>query len=103
MKKIGHWSWTLSADERKTAVVFAIRQDGQIRLTTKLRRKHEAMLLKQRKLDHFEEQREREGVAPIGRSRPSFRRSLTAQSEGHIFASGDARHGTAGLDLRQGH
>ena len=76
--RIGHWSWILSADEHKTAVVVAIRQGEQIRLTTKLQHKHEAMLLKQRKLDDFEERLEREGVT----SRPRFRRSLMALSDG---------------------
>jgi hypothetical protein len=85
-KRIGHWSWALSADERKTAATVAIRRAEQTRLTMNLRRKHEAMLLKQRKLDDFEERLEREGVTLIGRSRPRFRRSLTARSDGNIFA-----------------
>lgn len=85
-KRIGHWSWALSADERKTAASVTIREAEQAGLTMKLRRKHEAMLLKQRKLDDFEERLEREGVTLIGRSRPRFRRSLTARPDSNIFA-----------------
>jgi hypothetical protein len=44
------------------------------------------MLLKQRKLDDFAERLEREGVTLIGQSGPRFRRSLTARSDGNIFA-----------------
>ncbi len=82
-KRIGHWSWALSADERKTAATLAIRRAEQTRLTMKLQRKHEAMLLKQRKLDDFEERLERERVTLIGRSRPRFRRSQTDRSDGN--------------------
>jgi tmRNA-binding protein len=85
-KRLGHWSWTLSADERKTAAAVAIRQGEQTRLTTRLQRKHEAMLLKQRKLDNFEERLEREGLTLIGQSRARFRRSRTAPPGGNIFA-----------------
>jgi hypothetical protein len=85
-KRLGHWSWTLSADERKTAAAVAMRQGEQTRLTTRLRRKHEAMLLKQRKLNNFEERLKREGLTLIGESRARFRRSRTAPSDGNIFA-----------------
>jgi hypothetical protein len=85
-KRLGHWSWTLSADERKTAAAVAMRQGEQTRLTTRLRRKHEAMLLKQRKLNNFEERLEREGLTLIGQSRARFRRSRTAPSDENIFA-----------------
>jgi hypothetical protein len=85
-KRIGHWSWTLSADERKTAAAVAIRQGEQTRLSAKLQRKHEAMRFKQRKLNDFEKRLEREGVTSIGQSRSRFRRSRTAWSDGNIFA-----------------
>jgi hypothetical protein len=49
-KRISHWSWALSADERKTAAAVVRRQREQRQLTTRLRRKHDAMLEKQRKL-----------------------------------------------------
>jgi hypothetical protein len=50
--RLGHWSWALSAEERKTV---GIRQGEQTRLSAKLQRKHEVMLLKQRKLNDFEQ------------------------------------------------
>jgi hypothetical protein len=74
-KRIGHWSWSLSADERKTAAVVACRLREQTSLATRLRRKHDAMLEKQRKLDDLETRLEQQGVSPIGRSRLRFRRS----------------------------
>ena len=86
-KRLGHWSWTLSPDERKTAAILAIRQGEQARLSGKLQRKHEAMLLKQRKLDAFEKGLELAGVTLIGRSRARFRRSLAEPSYGSdVFA-----------------
>jgi hypothetical protein len=85
-KRLGHWSWALSADERKTAAALAIRQGEQTRLTTRLQRKHEAMLLKQRKLNDLEERLERDCVTLIGQSRSRFRRPRTAPSDGNIFA-----------------
>ncbi len=77
-KRIGHWSWALSLDERKTAALVAIRRGEQTRLSVKLQRKHDAMLEKQRKLDHFEQRLEQQGVTSIGRSRLRFRRPLAA-------------------------
>jgi hypothetical protein len=77
-KRIGHWTWALSTDERKTAALVAIRQGEQTALTTKLQRKHDAMLEKQRKLDSFEQRLEQQGVTLIGRSRLRFRRPITA-------------------------
>jgi hypothetical protein len=53
--RLGHWSWALSAEGRKTAAIVAIRQGEQTRLSAKLQRKHEVMLLKQRKLNDFEQ------------------------------------------------
>ena len=85
-KRLGHWSWTLSADERKTAAAVASRQGEQTRLSTRLQRKHEAMLLKQRKLNNFEERLEREGLTLMGQLRARFRRSRTAPPEGNTFA-----------------
>jgi hypothetical protein len=84
--RLGHWSWALSAEEHKTAAVVGIRQGEQTRLSAKLQRKHEVMLLKQRKLNDFEKRLAREGVTLIGQSRSRFRRSLTARSDGNIFA-----------------
>jgi hypothetical protein len=67
-KCIGHWSWALSADERKTAALVERRQRDQSRVTTRLRRKHETMLEKERKLNAREKQLERQGVTVIRRS-----------------------------------
>jgi hypothetical protein len=67
-KRTGHWSWALSADERKTAALVERRQREQSRIMTSLRRKHEAILEKERKLNAREKQLERQGVTVIGRS-----------------------------------
>ena len=77
-KRIGHWSWALSADEWKTAALVERRQREQSRITTRLQRKHEAMREKQQKLNAREKQLERQGVALIGRSRLRFRPPLSA-------------------------
>jgi hypothetical protein len=58
--RIGHWSWALSADERKTAALVAIRWGQQAPLSVKLRRKHEAMFEKQRKLEELGKRLERD-------------------------------------------
>jgi hypothetical protein len=73
-KRIGRWCWTLSADERRTAVVVALRQGEQVPLSIKLRRKHDAMLQKQRKLDELAQQ----GAIFSAKSGQSFRRYLGA-------------------------
>jgi hypothetical protein len=80
-KRIGHWSWALSAAERKTAAIVAIRRGEQTRLTTTLQRKHDAMLDKQRKLDDFEERLEQQGVTLIGRSGRRFRLPFTPRND----------------------
>jgi hypothetical protein len=80
-KRIGHWSWTLSADERKTAAVVALRQGEQTRLTTRLQCEHDAMLEKQRKLNDFEQRLEQQGVPLIGRSRRRFRLPFTPRND----------------------
>jgi hypothetical protein len=85
-KRIGHWSWALSADERKTAALVERRQRDQSRITTRLQRKHEAMLEKERKLGAREKQLERQGVASIGRSRLRFRPPLSAWNAGDMPA-----------------
>jgi len=78
-KRIGHWSWALSANERKTAAAVALRRAEQTELSTQLLRDHEAMVQKQRKLDDFEDRLERQGVTLLGQSRSRFRRPLTAR------------------------
>lgn len=67
-KRIGHWSWALSTDERKTAALVERRQREQRRVTTSLQRNHEAMLEKERKLNAREKQLEQQGVTVIRRS-----------------------------------
>ena len=75
-KRIGHWSWALSADERKTAALVERRQREQSRITTRLQRKHEAMLEKERKLNAREKQLKQQGV------RLRFRPPLSAWNAG---------------------
>jgi hypothetical protein len=84
-KRIGHWSWALSADERKTAVIVAMRQGEQTRLATTFQRKHDAMLEKQRKLNDFEERLEQQGMTSIGRSRRRFRLPFTPGNTGDVL------------------
>lgn len=67
-KRIGHWSWALSAEERRTAALVERRQRDQSRITTSLRRKHDAMLDRERKLNAREKQLQRQGVTVIRRS-----------------------------------
>jgi hypothetical protein len=74
-KRLGHWSWSLSADERRTAAAVARRLREQTSLAMRLQRKHEAMLDKQRKLDDLERRLDEQGVSSIGRSRSRFRGS----------------------------
>jgi hypothetical protein len=71
-KRIGHWRWTLSADERRTAAVVALRQGEQAGISTRLRQKHDAMLQKQCKLDMLAQQ----GAISTGKSGPGLRRFL---------------------------
>jgi hypothetical protein len=47
-KRIGKWSWTLSAQERVTAAIVGEARGGKV--SAKLRRQHDAMVEKQRKL-----------------------------------------------------
>ena len=47
-KRIGKWSWTLSADERVTAAIVGEARGGK--LSAKLQRRLDAMIEKQRKL-----------------------------------------------------
>jgi len=79
-KRIGHWSWTLTADERETAAAIARRLREQTTITTKLQHKHVAMLEKQRKLDQLEEHLLQQGATLINRSRQRFRRPHGALS-----------------------
>lgn len=48
-KRIGKWSWALSAEERLTAALVS--QARGTKLSAKLERRHGAMVEKQRKLD----------------------------------------------------
>lgn len=72
-KRIGHWSWSLSPDERKTAAAVVRRQREQTAMAATLKRKHDAMLDKQRKLDGRERLLGEQGVALIGGSNLRFR------------------------------
>jgi len=74
-KRIGHWSWSLSPDERKTAAAVVRRHREQTTMAAKLKLKHDAMLEKQRKLDGRERQLDQQGVALIGGSNLRFRQS----------------------------
>jgi hypothetical protein len=47
-KRIGKWSWNLSADERLTAAIVGEARGGK--LSAKLKRRHDDMIEKQRKL-----------------------------------------------------
>jgi hypothetical protein len=47
-KRIGKWTWTLSAEERLTAAMVGEARGGK--LSAKLKRRHDAMVEKQRKL-----------------------------------------------------
>jgi hypothetical protein len=49
-KRIGKWSWALSAEERLTAVLVDQAHGDHSLLTAKLKRAHDGMLEKQRKL-----------------------------------------------------
>ncbi len=81
-----HWSRALSADERNTATIVAIRQGEQSRRSATLQREREDVRLEQRKLDDVAARLEREGVTLIGQSRSRFRRPRTAWPNGNIFA-----------------
>lgn len=84
-KRIGHWSWSLSADERKTAAAVARREREQTSMATRLQRKHGAMLEKQRKLDDFERQLDQQSVTLIGRSRLRFQRPSAWSAAGTLL------------------
>jgi len=47
-KRIGKWSWALSAEERLTAALVDQARGGK--LGARLKRRHDAMVEKQRKL-----------------------------------------------------
>ncbi len=49
-KRIGKWSWALSADERLTAAAVGRSQSEQTGISRELKRKYDAMLAKQEKL-----------------------------------------------------
>jgi len=49
-KRIGKWSWALSADERLTAAAVGRSQSEQTGIKRELKRKYDAMLAKQEKL-----------------------------------------------------
>ena len=72
-KRIGHWSWSLSPDERKTAAAVIRRQREQTSIATRLKRKHDAMLEKQRKIEGRERRLDEQGVTLLGASRSRFR------------------------------
>ena len=79
-KRIGNWSWTLSPKERETAAAILWRHREQKQLTTGLRRKHDAMVEKQRKLDELEQHLEGQSVTVMARSRLRFGRPSQASS-----------------------
>jgi hypothetical protein len=49
-KRIGKWSWALSADERMTAAIVDGARGDPARVSAKVRRAHDVMLDKQKKL-----------------------------------------------------
>jgi hypothetical protein len=49
-KRIGRWLWTLSPEERITAVLVDQARGDQAAVSAKVKRLHGAMLLKQAKL-----------------------------------------------------
>src|ERR1700738_5247828 len=79
-KRIGHWSWSLSADERRTAAAAASRQRQQTSLAARLQRKHAAMVEKQQKLDDRERQLDQQGVIRLGGA--GFRRPNAGNAAG---------------------
>ena len=49
-KRIGKWAWALSSDERLTAALVDAARGDSDGLSAKVRRGHDAMLVKQKKL-----------------------------------------------------
>ena len=50
-KRIGKWSWALSAEERLAAAVVERAEREKTRIAMPIRRRYDAMLKKQKKLD----------------------------------------------------
>ena len=76
-KRIGKWAWALSSDERLTAALVDAARGDADGLSAKVRRAHDAMQVKQKKL--LARQKSDVGAAP---RRPGDGWDWTRRTEG---------------------